>query len=230
MRAPSLRAALALALSALCAAAGAQTAFSVSALSDYRYRGVSLSNERPTWRAGVAHDGASGWYLGGSIVGVSLEPAGRQAQLLGYGGVTGTLWQHLGWEAGATGVHFSADSAADYHEWFAGVHGERWNARLHYSPDYFGSGARTAYGELNVGKSLSRWWRATAHVGALRRLQRAGGVGDTWSLDGALGLALARDAWDVGFELTAGSRSGLYPVVYGHHARGALVLSATYAF
>src|SRR3954447_18838394 len=70
--APCLRAGLAAAMWALCSIACAQTGFSVAALSDYRYRGVSLSNERPTWRAGVTHDGASGWYVGASLAGVSL--------------------------------------------------------------------------------------------------------------------------------------------------------------
>jgi uncharacterized protein (TIGR02001 family) len=228
--APSLRAAPAAVLWALCSAVGAQTAFSVTGLSDYRYRGVSLSNERPAVRAGVAHEGASGWFLGGSAVSVSLYTGGRQAQFFGYGGLTGTWGERHGWEAGATLVRFSDDAAFDYHEWFVGVRGERWNARLHHSPDYFGSGVRTAYGEVNGGMRLSREWRATAHAGALRSLRRVAGARDAWALDGALGVARASDAWDVGLQLIAGSRSGLYPVVYGPHARSALALSATYAF
>lgn len=229
MRARDLRAALA---TVLCAASGgalAQTAFSVALLSDYRYRGISLSNDRPTLRAGVAHDGASGWYAGASLVGVSLEPDDRQLQVIGYLGLTGTLADAVGWEAGATVARFSTDSQFDYHEWFAGVHGERWNARLHYSHDYFGSGVRTAYGELNAGLPLTRSWRATAHVGALKRVGGASGSGEPWNLDAALGLAMAHDAWDLRLDLIGGSRSGVYPVTYGR-VHGAVVLSAGYAF
>src|SRR4030095_11551672 len=184
--AQSLRAALAAALWAACSAAAAQTAFGVAALSDYRYRGVSLSDERPTVRASVAHDAAGLWYAGASLVGVSLEPGGRQLQGIGYGGLTGALSQRVGWEAGATVVRFSIDTTSDYHEWFAGIHGERWNARLHYSPNYFGRSVRTVYGELNSGKSLSRSLRATAHLGALRRV--GGAAGDPWNLDAGVGL------------------------------------------
>jgi uncharacterized protein (TIGR02001 family) len=228
--APGLRAALGAALWAVCHGAIAQTGGSVALLSDYRYRGISLSDEQPTFRGGVAHDGASGWFVGGSIVGVSLRPHGRQLQLIGYLGLTGKLLEHLGWEAGANVVHFGADSQFDYHEWFTGANGERWNVRVHYSPSYFGSGARTAYGELNVGLPLSRVMRTTAHLGGLKRVGGTSGTAERWSLDTAVGLAMTCGAWDFGLEVTnVSNRSGVYPIAYDR-VHGVLVLSASYAF
>jgi hypothetical protein len=35
----------------------------------------------------------------------------------------------VGWEAGATVARFSTDSQFDYHEWFAGVHGDALETR-----------------------------------------------------------------------------------------------------
>ena len=230
MLAPGLRAALGAALWVACHGAIAQTGGSVALLSDYRYRGVSLSDDRPTFRVGVAYDDPGSWYAGGSIVGVSLEPGGRQLQFIGYLGLTGTLTQQLGWEAGGTVVHFGADSQFDYLEWFSGVHGERWNLRLHYAPDYFGSGTRTLYGELNAGWPLSRLTRATAHVGGLRPVGGTTGASERWSLDAAVGLAMTCAAWDFELAVTSGSRSsGVYPIAYDR-IRGVLVLSASYAF
>ena len=228
MLAFGLRATLGAVLWVVCHGAVAQTGGSAALLSDYRYRGVSLSDEQPTLRLGVAHDG-SGWYAGATLFGVSLDAGGRQLQVIGYLGLTGKLLEHLGWEAGGTVVHFGAASRYDYLEWFSGVHGERWNMRLHYAPDYFGSGTRTAYGELNAGWPLSRFVRATVHLGGLTRVGGTPAMAERWNLDGALGLAMTCAAWDFELDLTSGSRSSVYPIAY-HHVQRALVLSASYSF
>lgn len=222
------RAALGAALWVVCHGADAQTGGSAALLSDYRYRGVSLSDNQPTFRLGVTHDG-SGWYAGGTLFGVSLDAGGRQLQAIGYLGLTGQLSEQLGWEVGGTVIHFGTASQYDYVEWLTGVHGERWNMRLHYAPDYFGSGTRTAYGELNAGWPLSRHVRATVHLGALTRVGGTSGAAEHWNLDVALGLAMTCAAWDFGLDLTSGSRSSAYPIAY-EHVHGALVLSASYAF
>ena len=224
-----LRAALCASLFLACGAVFSQTGGSIALISDYRYRGVSLSDEQPTLRLSIAHDGPGGWYGGASLAGVSLDPPRRQLQVLGYLGHAGRLSDHLGWEAGAIAVHFSADSQFDYHEWFTGLQGDRWSMRLHYAPDYFGSGARTAYGELNVGLPLSRFTRAAAHVGALMQVGGAPAEAERVHLDTSLGLAIARNAWDVRLDWITGSRSGVYPVAYGR-AHGVVVLSASLAY
>ena len=207
----------------------AQTGGSIAWVSDYRHRGVSLSDEQPTLRLSVAHDTPSGWYAGASLAGVALDPPRRQLQLLGYLGHAGRLSDRLGWEAGAVAVHFGADSQFDYQEGFIGVQGDRWSMRLHYAPSYFGSGTRTVYGEFNVGLPLSRFTRAAAHTGMLMRVGGAPVDDDRLHLDASLGLAIAHGAWDVQVDWIASSRSGVYPVAYGR-AHGVLVLSASLAY
>jgi hypothetical protein len=49
-------------------------------------------------------------------------------------------------------------------------------------------------------------------------------------LDGSIGLAIARDAWEVRIDWVAGGRSSIYPTAYGHAANSTLVLSASFAF
>jgi uncharacterized protein (TIGR02001 family) len=231
MLAAGLRVALAPSLLLACGAACAQTGGSIAFLSDYRYRGVSLSDGKPTLSLSLTHDDPSGWYGGASLTGVSLYPSQREAQVLGYAGYAGRLSDRLGWEAGATVVHYSGDSRYDFGEGFGGLSGERWNARLHYAPDYFGSGTRTVYGELNLGIPLSPLTRATAHIGALARVGGARSPADSGtSLDGSLGLAVARDAWEVRLDWIGGGRSGFYPTAYGHAGGSALVLSASLSF
>lgn len=231
MPSAGLRAALYPLLCLVSCVASAQTGGSVAFFSNYLYRGVSLSDERPTLGLSVTHDDPSGWYGGASLTGVALGPYNRQQlQVLGYAGYAGRLSDRLGWEAGATAVHFSVDSRYDFYEGFAGLSGERWNLRLHYSPDYFGSGARTAYGDFNAGLPLSPMTRATAHVGALVRVGGVAAEGARLTLDGSLGLAVARDAWEVRLDWVAGGRSGIYPAAYGRGSSSALVLSASLAF
>jgi uncharacterized protein (TIGR02001 family) len=226
-----LRVAFGPSLLVACGAAFAQVGGNIAFLSDDRYRGVSLSDGQPTLRLSVGYDAPEGWFAGASLTGVTLGRAQRQLELLGYAGYAGRLSDRLGWEAGAIAVHYGAVARYDYAEGFAGLTGEKWNLRLHYSADYFGSGARTVYGEFNVGWPLSPMVRATGHVGALVQV---GGVvpleGDRQTLDGSVGLAVGRDAWEVRLEWVTGGRSVLYPTAYGRSASGALVLSASLAF
>jgi uncharacterized protein (TIGR02001 family) len=230
MLAAGLRVALGPSLFLACGAALAQVGGSIAFLSDDRYRGVSLSREQPTLRLSAAYDAPSGWFAGASLTGVSLGRTGRQAELLGYGGFVGRVSERLGWEAGMLVVHYGGDTRYDYGEGFAGLTGEKWNLRLHYSPDYFGSGARTAYGEFNVGLPLSPITRATGHLGALVQVGGVSVGGERLTLDGSLGLAVGRDAWEVRLDWIVGGRSAVYPTAYGRTSSGALVLSASVAF
>jgi uncharacterized protein (TIGR02001 family) len=232
MLAAGLRVALGSSLYLACGVALAQAGGSIALLSDYRWRGVSLSDERPTFQLSASYDHPGGWFGGASLTGVVLGPYDQpQLQLLGYAGYAGRLSERLGWEAGATGVHFGVDSRYDYGEAFAGLSGERWTMRLHYAPDYFGRGMRTVYGEFNVGVPLSALVRATAHAGALVRVGGAAAEDGRTNLDASLGLALARDAWEVRLDWVAGGRSSVYPTGYGRAAaNGTLVLSASFAF
>jgi uncharacterized protein (TIGR02001 family) len=226
-----LRVALGPSLFIACSVAFAQAGGNIAFLSDYRYRGVSLSDEEPTLRLSATYDHPAGWFGGASLAGVSLGPyKRRQLQVLAYAGYAGRLSDRLGGEAGATSVHFGADSRYDYGEVFTGLNGEQWNLRLHYAPDYFGSSTRTVYAEFNLGVPLSPILRATAHAGALIRVGGAPMEGGGTNCDGSIGLAVARDAWEVRLEGVTASRSTVYPIAYGRAAHGALVLSASLAF
>ena len=67
---------------AMSAAAQAQLGASVAADSDYRFRGVSLSDSRPGLRLTLNYDAPAGWYAGASATRVELAQGDRYAQVL----------------------------------------------------------------------------------------------------------------------------------------------------
>jgi uncharacterized protein (TIGR02001 family) len=211
-------------------AATAQTGASIGVTTDYRYRGVSLSDERPALRLGLSHDVPDGWYAGASLATVRLDPPRGQWQVLVFGGRALKLGESLGAEAGVLAVHFGADTRFDYHEFFVGLSGNRWSSRIYLSPDYFGSGLATAYAELDAGVPVAAGMRLNAHLGALTRLSgQSSADAGRLHFDARAGLAWRRPPWDWQLDCVATGRVGIYPVGYGHE-RGVLVMSATYAF
>ena len=59
------------------AGAGAQLTGTVSVVSDYRFRGVSLSQQKPAVQASIGYDDPSGWY--GGVFASTAKLAGESA-------------------------------------------------------------------------------------------------------------------------------------------------------
>jgi uncharacterized protein (TIGR02001 family) len=174
--------------------ASAQVSGQVALLSDYRQRGVSLSDTGPSIQATVNYDHGSGFFAGamasrvrivsqvesrsGGIYdayGVYVSPvlqryrisrSGAGTQL--YAGYAGTLSEALSWEAGVIDYRFPRVSSApdyDYVESFIGLGLDRINFRLYRSNDYYGVGARMTYLEANLSQPLTELLSLSAHVG-----------------------------------------------------------------
>lgn len=173
----------------LCAApCCAQVSGSVGVTSDYRYRGVSLSDGRPALQLNINRDFDGGAYAGVmlSSVRVDGDPA---LQWLPYAGLVrrrGTLR----WEGGVQYYGFSRGGRG-FVDAFVGVGGERVQARLHQAPRYFGE-QPAWYAEVDAQHPLRSRWRLLAHAGFLRLQEHAGmpaghrrdlriGVGASWS-------------------------------------------------
>lgn len=155
------------------AATAAELYGSAAILSEYRYRGVSLSDGRPVPQLHIGADAQNGWYLGGFASGVKLFDDRRpRMQLLFYAGHAVRLPSGTGWEAGATGAVFPDAGPYDYLEAYAGFIGAVVSARLHVSPRYFGGHAATLYLELDASRPLWRTLQLDAHIGYLHALQR----------------------------------------------------------
>ena len=172
--------------------AQAQLSGSAGIASNYMYRGISLSDDKPVARATLNYDGASGWFAGGQVVtGQLAVETHRSAQWSGYAGYAQRLPSGLSWETGVTAYAFPKNPNWNFREVFVGLAGEVVSARLHYSPDYLGMGERSLYGELNGGWVLSPRWQAFWHGGYYHSLDNA----QSSRSEARLGLASSYKEW-----------------------------------
>ncbi|WP_331090367.1 TorF family putative porin [Phenylobacterium sp.] len=185
--------ALALAIAALPATTRAQVSGGVTLASDYRVRGVSLTDGRGVAVASLAYDHESGVYAGGSIV--AHDPAERDVRLLGwqgYAGVSGRLRTGSSWDVGVTRVdmepYFDRRYSLEYTQVHVGLaHGDV-SGRLSVASGYPRKGVETAYAELNAALRPADGWRLIGHVGLQSRLTERRGDDDE-RLDVTVGVA-----------------------------------------
>lgn len=146
----------------------AQVSGSASLLSDYRYRGVSLSDNRPAAQLALAYDHASGWYGGAFASTVQLGyPIKRELQAVAFAGYASRMPSGLSWEAGVDYSAFTGGLSYNYAEVYVGIASEKVSARLYYAPRYFGLKAGVLYGEVNASHELLDRVRLLAHGGVL---------------------------------------------------------------
>jgi len=210
-------------------AAIAQVDASVAIDSDYRFRGVSLSESNPSLRLTVNDDISSSWYVGASATRVEPARGDRYAQLLGYAGWVSPVIDGRQLEFGISDSRFTGNSGYDFAEPYAGLLAEHWAARLYYAPDYFGRGVRTLYGELNGHLRLGVSSRLFGHVGLLLPLDGAEGPADRSRRDLRLGAGVVWRNLDLQIAWVAATRGGPYPAVFSGHS-SAVVAGASYSF
>jgi len=183
----------------------------VSLQSDARTRGISYSDGRPQAQVTLNYDVSEGWYGGGMLTQARFNGSRPGAYLQAYAGRVFGVTSGLDAEAGLSFSHFDAVARYDYAEAYAGLLGEHWNARLHVSNDYYGSGQRSLYGELNLNWPLTPSRQAFVHVGALNG--SGSGYGSPHGptrLDLRAGGAWRRGPFELQLAWVAVSRGGPY--------------------
>ncbi len=150
--------------------ASAQVSGSLSLVSDYRFRGESLSDEQPAAQMNVVYDHPAGWYAGafGSTIQLAKQSS-RNLQVLAYAGYARRTTSGRSWELGADYSAFSGAGDYNYEEVYAGVVSGNVSGRIYYAPDYFGRGPGTLYAELNGSRRFQNLLRLLGHFGVLRR-------------------------------------------------------------
>jgi uncharacterized protein (TIGR02001 family) len=215
-RARIARRAAAIVLPLAAQAAQAQWGGSIVLASDDRFRGISLTQEKPSLRLSLSYDAESGGYGGASLATVRPRPGLTRASLTSFAGFTallGTAWR---WDAGVTYTHEVGNSRWDYGEAYAGLTGDAGTMRLSYSPNYYGSDAATLYAEFDTAWPLAPDWRALLHAGALRRRDGKDGT----RLDLRIGAALHAAGADWQLAWVGATREGPYTVSsYQHTSR-----------
>ena len=212
-------------------AAQAQFGASVGVESDYRFRGVSLSDGQPDLRLSLAYDHGGGAFAGASATRVEFVRGRHAVQWLGYAGYVTRASSDLSVELGVTSSTFSGNRRYDYTELFTGLLSERWSVRAYYAPDYFGFGRATAYVELDANTPLTPRLRLFGHAGALRALRSpAGDERGKTRTDLRVGLGFGvLPSIDVQLSWVTATRAGLDVTEYGT-SRNAWVLGVTASF
>ena len=217
----------------LAGSATAQVAASLSIASDYRLRGVSLSDRNPVLALSVSDDLANGVYLGGSAIGAA--PSGDGARLVGnmeYAGYAARLENGLTWDVGLDNQVFRVPTPTplrlSYSEAHVGLSNGDVSARLYYSPNYLRPGLSIAYLEVGGVLRPTDDWRVAAHLGFFKPLAGTGGT------------TVRRERTDVRLDIVRRFRSGELGLGWAAaspaalpapaRSRGAFVLSATASF
>jgi uncharacterized protein (TIGR02001 family) len=229
-----LRAIVAVALTLFAVQAWAQVTGSATLVTDYRFRGVSLSDDQPAAQLALGYDlPGTGWYAGGLMSTVRIETQ-RGEQLLAYAGFAQRLTPNLSWEAGVSYTRFTTHESYAYAEAYAGLTYKQLVARVYYAPNYFNAGDPVLYAELNDSRTLVGKWYVFAHLGYSRL---NGYVADYHTsrfrsdIKTGLGLALAPCDIRLSWSTAHGAPNGIYGYPTGAGAtRDAWILSVSYAW
>ncbi len=195
-----LRGAVALSALLFAAEACAQVSGSFTLVSDYRFRGVSLSDSRPAAQLSIAYDHADGWYTGVYASSVRLARwSGVDVQLLPYLGYARRVRPGLSWELGAEYAMFSGGLGYDYPEFYVGLASDHLNGRIYYASRYFDDDSPFVYAELNGARELSKHLRLLGHVGRSWRngSSRAGDGPGQHRFDARAGIGLTLEAFEL---------------------------------
>jgi hypothetical protein len=214
--------------------ATAQVGVVLSAYTDQRFRGYSLSDGRPVGILDLSYDAPNGIYAAasGSVV------AARDEGLKGLGlsvnaGYARRMGSGLTADFGAVHSRYSHYSGLvggrSYTEVYAGVAGKLVGARLSVSPNYIGPAHWTMHGEINGHVDLTRTLLLDGSLGVLAPMGSRGyqrGAHPQW--DARVGLSQRLGPVTLHAALTArGDAAGVY--VNRRRNRAALVVGISSA-
>lgn len=133
-------------LSFVATAAHADLSASVTATSDYVFRGISQTKEDPALQASLDYSHSSGWYIGAWGTNIDFgpdDPADMELDI--YTGFAGETATGLGWDVGL--LHYTYPGASDYN--FLELYGKLsyglFSGGLAYSNDWANSGEDAFY-------------------------------------------------------------------------------------
>lgn len=165
-------AAAALSLTAL--TAQAEITGTVSGVSDYNFRGISLSANDPALQGSLDYANDSGFYAGAWASNIDYGSGyDGEMELDFYTGFAGDITEGLGYDVGIVYYTYPGSSNSnsteleikDYPEIYAGLTYKWFELKQWYSNDYSGSDLDSFYTELNGTFELPANFGLTAHVG-----------------------------------------------------------------
>jgi uncharacterized protein (TIGR02001 family) len=201
---------LVVAVLALAAApACAQVSGQIALATDYRFRGVSLS-DGPALEASLSYDHPTGLFAGLFASNVDLRQAGLGVQA--YGGYARRWGDARAWDIGIVGYAYPPSPRGtryDFVEAFAGTTFERFSLRLYASNDYYGGGDPSLYAEGGAGFALAAWLTLGVHIGVLGVWPQQGEAGSPQTrLDGRIGLTAEAAGFNIDLSLVGTNKQG----------------------
>jgi uncharacterized protein (TIGR02001 family) len=154
------------------APAWAQVSGQIAVTSDYRWRGVSLTDGGPALQSSLSYDHSSGLFAGLFASNVELRPGDGGLGVQAFGGYARRWRDDSAWDVGVVGyVYPRTDQGTTYNylEAFAGATVDQFGVRLYISDSYYGSGNRSAYIEGSYTVPLTGWLALGVHVGVLQQ-------------------------------------------------------------
>jgi len=229
----AVRGIVAVLLAFVYADARAQWSGSVSLVSDYRYRGISLTGNDPALQGTVNYDDPTGFYAGSFFSNVRFAfTSGRDLQALSFAGY---VWQLPSGVTGDVGVDYSFFTGThgyDYPEAYVGFSSGNLTGRLYYTPRYFGRFGDAIYGELNFAQPLDDGVRIVIHGGVLRSKSYDiyGASSNQTTFDARLGVVFDVDAFNLELSWVGLSNAeSTYPFV-GSGRRNGVVFKVSRTF
>jgi uncharacterized protein (TIGR02001 family) len=159
--------ALAVALLLLAAApAHGQLSGQIALSTDYRFRGISLS-DGPAIEGSLSYDHSSGLFAG--VFASNVDTRGEEGVgVQAYGGYARRWGDARAWDVGLVGYSYPPSPQGrryDFVELFAGATLERLGLRMYVSNDFYGSGDPSVYGEGSAAVPIAPWLTLGAHLG-----------------------------------------------------------------
>lgn len=145
----------------------------VTAVSDYDFRGVSLSAKDPALQASIDYAHDSGFYAGAWASNIDYGPGiDGDIELDLYLGWAGEFANEAAWDAGIVWYTYpdssnsvSASKIPDYPEIYAGISFGPVEIKQWYTNDWSGSDLDALYTEMNYGFELPADFGLNLHLG-----------------------------------------------------------------
>jgi uncharacterized protein (TIGR02001 family) len=155
------------------AAAQAELTGTVTAVSDYDFRGQSLSAKDPALQGSIDWAAASGFYVGAWASNIDFgDGYDGDIELDLYGGFAGEIEGGMGWDVGLVWYTYPGSSSSntrskieDYPELYAGISYQWLELKQWYTNDYVGSDEDAWYTEGNASFELPANFTLGLHLG-----------------------------------------------------------------
>lgn len=179
------------------AAAQAELTGTVTAVSDYDFRGISLSAKDPALQGSIDWAAANGFYVGAWASNIDYGPGvDGDIEVDLYAGFAGEIEGGMGWDVGLVYYTYpGADDIDDYPELYAGISYQWLELKQWYTNDYGGTDEDGWYTEGNASYELPANFSISAHLG----YNYGDAFDDTEYMDYSIGVGYTYSHFD--FEL-----------------------------